>query len=134
MKAVESKALSLEIVAKHFQEWRSKKNKGERIPDRLWLESIALLSDYSLNRVARTLHLCGTDLKKRQHALSAPSGSRLAGSPEMTFVEIDHTLLVDAATRRNAVLELERPDGVRLRIQPQNAADTLALLDHFLRV
>jgi hypothetical protein len=31
-------------------------------------------------------------------------------------------------------MELERPDGVRLRIQPQTPADTLALLERFLRV
>ena len=133
MKAVESKTLTLETVAKHFQDWRSKKKKGERIPDRLWLESIALLSNYSLNRVARTLHLCADDIKKRQHALSAQSGLRTPSPSEMTFVEIDHTL-VDAATRRSAVLELERPDGVRLRIQPETVADALALFERYLRV
>ncbi len=133
MKAVESKTLTLETVAKHFQEWRGKKKKGERIPNRLWLESIALLGDYSLNRVARTLHLCAADIKKRQEALSSESSLTTPGSSEMTFVEIDHTL-VDAATRRNAVLELERPDGLRLRIQPQTPADTPALFERFLRV
>ncbi len=133
MKAVESKPLTLETVAKHFQDWRSKKEKGERIPDRLWLESIELLCDYSLNRVARTLHLCATDIKKRQHALSAQSGLTTPGSTGMTFVEIDPTG-VDAAAARTAVMELERADGLRLRIQPQTPADTLALFERFLRV
>ena len=133
MKAVESKTLTLETVAKHFQDWRSKKNKGERIPDRLWLESIELLCDHSLNRVARTLHLCTSDIKKRQHALSAQSGLTTPGSTGVTFVEIDPTG-VDAAAAPTALMELERPDGVRLRIQPQTPADTLALLERFLRV
>ena len=133
MKAVESKTLTLEAVAKHFQDWRSKKNKGERIPDRLWLESIELLCDYSLNRVARTLHLCATDIKKRQHASSAQSGLTTPGLTGVTFVEIDPTP-VAAAAARTAGMELERPDGVRLRIQPQTPADTLALLERFLRV
>jgi hypothetical protein len=133
MKAVESKTLTLEAVAKHFQEWRSKKKKGERIPDRLWLESIELLCDHSLNQVARTLHLCASDIKKRQHASSAQSGLTTPGLTGVTFVEIDPTP-VAAAAARTAGMELERPDGVRLRIQPQTPADTLALLERFLRV
>ncbi len=132
MKAVESKTLTLETVAKHFQEWRSKKKKGERIPDQLWSESIALLSDYSLNRIARSLHLCRADIKKRQDALSAEKSLTTPVSPEMTFVEIDRTL-VGAATVRAALMELERPDGLRLRIQPETPATTLALFERFLR-
>ena len=55
MKVLESKKLTLETVSKHFKEWRSKKKQGERIPQQLWSESIALLSDHSVNRIARTL-------------------------------------------------------------------------------
>ena len=132
MKAVESKALTLEAVAKHFQDWRSKKSKGEQIPDCLWLEIIELLCDHSLNRVARTLHLCAADIKKRQHALSAQSGLTTPGSTGVSFVEIDPTR-VAAAAARTAVMEVERPDGLRLRIEPQTPADTLALLERFLR-
>jgi hypothetical protein len=133
MKTVESKTLTLETVANHFQQWRSEKNKGERIPDRLWLESIALLSDHSLNRVARTLHLCAADIKKHQHALSAQSSLATPDSTEMTFVEIDRTR-VDAAVARGTLLELERADGIRLRVQAQSPADTLALFERFLRL
>ena len=132
MKAVESKTLTLETVAKHFQDWRNKRSKGERIPDRLWLESIELLSEYSLNRVAKTLHLCAADIKKRQHALSAQSGVTTPASTGVTFVEIDPSRVEAAA--RTAVMELERPDGVRLRIEPHTPAESLALLERFLRV
>ncbi len=132
MKTIESKTLTLETVTKHFEEWRSKKKPGERIPERLWSESIALLSDYSLNRIARTLHLCAKDIKKHRDALTAQSNLTLPAS-EMTFVEIDQPL-VGAAAAPTALLELQRPDGLRLRIQPATGADVLALVTCFMEV
>jgi hypothetical protein len=132
MKAIESKTLTLETVTKHFEEWRSNKKQGERIPDWLWSESVALLSDYSLNRIARTLHLCAKDIKKHRDALTAQSNLTLPAS-EMTFVEIDHPL-VGAAAAPTALLEVERPDGLRLRIQPTTGADVLALFTCFMEV
>ncbi len=132
MKAIESETLALETVTKHFEEWRSKKKKGEQIPDRLWSESVSLLTDYSLNRIARTLHLCAKDIKKHRDALSPQSALTTPGS-EITFVEIDQPLL-GAAAARTALMELERPDGLRLRIQPTTGADVLALVTRFMEV
>ncbi len=132
MKVIESKTLTLETVTKHFEEWRRIKKKGERIPDRLWSESVSLLSDYSLNRIARTLHLWAKDIKKHRDALSTQSNLTTSGS-KMTFVEIDQPLL-GAAAARTALMELERPDGLRLRIQPTTGADMLALVTRFMEV
>ena len=71
MKTKTSPPLTLEAVAKHFEQWRSNKKKGERIPESLWFEAIGLASDYPLSRVCRDLHLCATDLKRHQSALSS---------------------------------------------------------------
>jgi hypothetical protein len=133
MKVLESKKFTLETVSKHFEEWRSKKKKGERIPQQLWSESITLLSDHSLNRIARTLRLCPNDIKKHRDALTAQGGTTTPDSPAMTFIEIDQPL-VGATAAHTPLMELERPDGLRLRIQPANGADVLALAARFMEV
>jgi hypothetical protein len=71
VKTLTKPPLTLEAVADHFERWRSNKKKGERIPEALWFEAVGLVTDYPLSRVCRTLHLCATDLKRHQAALSA---------------------------------------------------------------
>ena len=51
----------------------------------------------------------------------------------MTFVEIDQSL-VGAAVAPMALLELQRPDGLRLCIQPATGTDVLALVTRFMEV
>jgi len=135
MKTKTSPPLTLEAVAKHFEQWRSNKKKGERIPESLWFEAIGLASDYPLSRVCRDLHLCATDLKRHQSALSSGK-ERAVSRSESSFVEIEHAM-VDQAIRPSArpvLMEMERPDGLRLRIQPTNSADMLALMARFMEV
>ena len=135
MKTKNTPSLTLEVVAEHFERWRSNKNKGERIPESLWVEAIELVSDYPFSRVCRALHLCATDLKRHQAALSADKELTVSGS-ERSFVEIDPAV-VDQAMRSGGtpvLIELERPDGLRLRIQPTNSADMLALMARFMEV
>ena len=137
MKSVEPKALTLEAVAERFEAWRRGKKKGERIPEGLWSEAIALLSDYSLSQVVRTLRLCGEDLKKRQAAFSASKSLERPPS-KMPFVEIERTLMAQAEvltqTAKPVLIELERTDGSRMRIhQAVSIAETLALVERFVR-
>ncbi len=133
MKAVVETRLTREEVAEHFEQWRSTKKKGEWIPERLWREAIGLLSDYSISEVGRTLRLSGTDLKRRQAELTQDKHSGRCDA-EMAFVEIDHRL-VDRSVRPSPgalLVELERPDGVRLRIQGTKGVDVPALVGRFL--
>lgn len=60
--------LTLETVAEHFSDWRSKKKRGERIPEPLWSEAIALVDRYSISQVTRRLRLSGQDLNRRRGA------------------------------------------------------------------
>ena len=133
MKTITRHPLALEEVADHFEQWRSNKKKGERISEDLWLEAIGLVSDYPLSQVCRALRLCATDLKRHQAALSA--GKELAvPQSKKSFVEIDRGI-VDQAMRPSAtavLMEIKRPDGLRLRIQPTNSADMLALMARFM--
>ena len=58
--------LTLEEVAEHFEDWRRQKRTGERIPEQLWSEAIALVEEYGLSQVTRRLRLSGRDLNKRR--------------------------------------------------------------------
>ena len=126
-------ALSLEEVGKHFEQWRRTKEKGERIPERLWNEAVGLLEVYSLFEVTRTLRLDWVKLKRRWRSPDAVMGRERAGGA-MAFVEID-TSVVDQTPMPSpggVVIELERADGLRLRLSRAERTDMLALLERFM--
>ncbi len=127
--------LTLEEAAEHFEQWRKSKKKGERIPEQLWSEAIALVGTYGVSQVTRTLRLSGTDLNKRRGIIG--TGKRRAGTGGKTaFVEVDPGLVDQALGPQASAawMELERPDGLRLRIGPTGGADLLAVLDRFVGV
>ena len=131
MKAASESALTLEEVAKHFKQWRNVKKKGERIPQHLWNEAVELVGPYAVSQVTRTLRLSGTDLNKRRGIIGT-GRCRRGADGGTAFVEVEPTLVgqalgADAGARW---LELERPDGLRLRIQ---GADLLAVVERFMR-
>lgn len=131
MKGPIGSTLTLEEVAKHFKQWRSVKKKGERIPEPLWNEAVGLVGTYAVSQVTRALRLSGTDLNKRRGVIG--TGRRRRGSDGGTaFVELDRALVGQALGPDASApwMELERPDGLRLRIQ---GADLLALVEHFMR-
>jgi hypothetical protein len=61
---------------------------------------------------------------------------RRAPSAERAFVEIDRALVDQAAEPAGGAvwMELQRPDGLRLRIRPTHGVDLLALVDRFMGV
>jgi hypothetical protein len=125
--------LTLKEVAEHFKQWRSVKKKGERIPDHLWSEAVGLIGTYGISQVTGTLHLSGTDLNKHR-GINGTGRRRRGSGGETAFVEIDRTL-VDQALGPEATtvwMELERPDGLRLRIQSTQGANMLALAERFM--
>ena len=134
MKAANRSPLALEAVAKHFEQWRERKKKGERIPEQLWREAIDLVDHYGVSQVTRTLRLSGTDLNKRR-GIVGNGQRRHKPSSTSAFVEVEPTVVEQAmapSADAAAWMELERPDGFRLRIRPTGGADLLALMDRFL--
>jgi hypothetical protein len=133
MKALNDPALTLEAVARHFEQWRRNKRPGERIPERLWNEAASLVGAYSASKVTRTLRLSATDLNKRRGGIETVnrqgSGNSKAAFVEVAPEAIEQTLRPSSTT---AWMELERPDGLRLRIGPGSGADLLAVLDRFV--
>ena len=128
--------LTLEEVAVHFEDWRREKQKGERIPDQLWSEAIALVEDDGLSQVTRRLRLSGRDLNRRRGIVgSGPRRARRAEQPA-AFVELAPEVVAQAQRRActPASLELIRPDGLRLRIEPGDGMDARTVLERFLEV
>ena len=132
--AIES-PLTLEEVAAHFERWRKHKKKGERIPEQLWKEAVSLVESYGVSQVARTLRLGGRDLNRRRQMIQANRTAQSSGEEtETAFVEVDPTVMEQAPESPAGALwmELERPDGLRLRIRPSAGMDLLGLIDCFL--
>ena len=127
--------LTLPEVAEHFQQWRSMKQPGERIPDQLWREAISLVGTYGITQITRTLHLSSTDFNKHRRFIEADQRQPDAAGAT-AFVEINPQRMDRAPEPAASAgwLELERPDGLRLRIHPTQSAELLALVERFMGV
>lgn len=119
---------ALTQLTHHFAQWRhSRRTPRGRIPQELWVQAVALTATLSVTRVATQLGLTPHALKKRREALNGTVTPR-PSPPAPHFVEV-------AATWRTPATEVEiqRPDGARLRIMYSDAAPTLVpLLQTFL--
>ena len=135
MNARTEPTLTLNEVAKHIEQWRSHKKNGERIPQQLWNEALGLVSTYGVSQVSRTLRLSYTDLNKRLRIVEAEQ-RRQSPVEETAFVQIDPALVeqVPGPDAGAGWMELERPDGLRLRMRPTHGADMLALVERFMEV
>jgi hypothetical protein len=113
-------------VANRFEEWRqTRTTRAEPMPQHLWEQAIALTSTLPMTRVATRLRVSGGELKKRcaAHHAAQPAPASTA----LRFVEVTATPgrpTPPAGTE----IELQRPDGTRLRIhtyEPQFPVATL---------
>ena len=120
--------LTLEEVAAHFAQWRGEKKRGERIPEHLWSEAIALVDSYGVSQVTRTLRLSGQDLNRRR-GIASSGQPRRRGGRQPSFVEVDPAVVAQATAAR---MELIRADGLRLRIEPGEGIDALIVLERFM--
>jgi hypothetical protein len=101
-------------VADCFDTWRqTRPSRATPIPHHLWEHAIALTALFPLTHVARRLRVSGGALKKRcaaHHAAqSAPASTALG------FVDVTATPVWPLPTAGTEI-ELQRPDGTRLRI------------------
>jgi len=120
----------LDQLAGQFEHWRrTRSHPSERIPQRLWKQAAALARVLPYSRVAQHVRVSPSDLKKH---MATPRDSRSAPSPR--FVEVPPTPAWPPATQALEV-ELERPDGARLRLRcPASTSPVTALVRAFLEV
>ena len=114
-------------VADRFAHWRQTRTTPvEPIPPYLWEQAIALTTMFSITRVATRLQVSGDELKKRcaahHSALSAPASRAALG-----FVEVPTAPAWPLPTSVIEI-ELQRPDGARLRIAAHEAQLSLTVL------
>ncbi len=117
---------ALEHVAEQFTHWRQTRAKArERIPRALWTQAVSLTRILPISRVAKRLGLYLTDLKKRR-AGKPPAVAVPATPAPLTFVEVT----APAAPPRPLGIEVEvqRPDGARLRLTAGEATAALTAL------
>jgi len=118
----------LRHVIQQFAQWRqSRTTPRGRIPKALWAQAVTLAQVLPCARVAKQLGLTPHALKRRREAM----GHTLALPPPRPF---PHFVEVAPAWRSpTAEVEVQRPDGTRLRITYSEAAPALVpLLQTFL--
>lgn len=110
-----------------FDGWRRSRDRSWRIPERLWSKAVKLAGVYGVCRTAQVLRLDYNALKKRVRGSASEVSSSRAGDPG--FVE----LLAPTAGVPESVVELEEPDGTKLRVHVKGgqAADVVALVRSF---
>jgi hypothetical protein len=114
---------ALQQLAEQFTHWRQSRRTpyGPRIPEALWTETIRLVQFLPLTRVAKALHLKPHALKRRSGRGTTPV---TPPAPDVPFVEVS----LGAPRAATTEVEIQRPDGMRLRIRYRDAAPALASL------
>jgi hypothetical protein len=119
---------ALAHLTQHFAQWRqTRRTPRARVPQGLWARAVALTTTFPVSRVAKQLGLTPQALKRRRDALNRPLAPTALPSPP-PFVEV-------AAPWRTPATEVEvqRPDGTRLRITYSDTSPALVpLLQTFL--
>ncbi len=119
---VSSVEQELDELSGRFAHWRATRaSDQERIPQALWDEAVKISRQLPNSRVAKALRLSPGELKRRRLAQQTEASSEaIKAAPG--FVELKPVWPASGACRASAEVELERPDGARLRIhyrQPQ---------------
>lgn len=124
---------ALADLAEQFDQWRrSRATAQERIPQPLWDQAVVLTTVLPCSQVAKRLRLSPTDLKKQCRARQGFLGVE-ATSPRPGFIEVTTPAFGTAAAPSATLIEVERPDGARLRLHYRTAPPPLAtVLQAFL--
>jgi hypothetical protein len=116
---------ALSQLAGRFAHWRrTRASRQERIPDALWAEAVALTQTLPVGRVARRCRLSPSDLKARCHT-HPPALSTL---PSPAFVELPVAQMSPPPADERMLVELERPDGARMRLRYHHTPPPLSQL------
>jgi len=111
----------LERTRDRFENWRRGRRLGARIPQRLWNAAVNMARSYGVHRAASTLGLDYYSLKKRveEHDADAPRAAKTDPDENLPrFLE----LVPAPMGATECILELEQPNGAKLRVHLKGAA------------
>jgi len=109
----------LESVQYQFEKWReTRKNPREPIPGYLWAAAVRLLNQYSINQIARALHLNYNELKKRMPGQKSVANKKTSSAP--FFVELDWQRNFPPS---ECLIEMEDASGSVMRMSFKGQAD-----------
>ena len=110
MRNVELSPITVADVRERVELWRRTRKRQTAMPEELWLVAVEVARRAGVSQVARVAGLDYDRLKQRMLA------QRLSSRGAAGFVEV----ALDGADARSTigecVVELERPDGTRMRI------------------
>jgi hypothetical protein len=109
---------------RRLEDWRSHRQRGDRIPERFWMLAVRLVDRHGVSRTAMALRLDYYGLKERAEAASSKSP---ANGP--AFVELPSPVMVG----KRCLVELESAAGARMRVEMVgfDATDVEALARSF---
>ena len=133
MKTVSQAEQALAELAERFTHWRRHRaHRHERIPAPLWDQAVVLSEVLPNGQVARALGLSATDLKNRRLAQQTQVPPPAPGNAPQ-FIEVTP---VGAAGELGGFsgpqVELERPDGWRMRLCGATAGELGELVRVFM--
>ena len=112
-------------LAARFQNWRHRRTTpSDPLPQSLWEQAVALTTVLSVSRVAQGIGVSWGTLKKRCTTQPSPAAEPCT---TLGFVEVPTPAAWPVPTPETEI-ELQRRDGVRLRIRSSEAHLPLAAL------
>ena len=106
--SVPAVAPELAQTAAALARWRERAPEGARIPEALWSQAVALAATHGVSKVAVTLRLDYTRLKRRVAAAGAPPSA----PPDFVALTLDLPARTPGCT-----LVLSHPAGQSLRLE-----------------
>ena len=111
----DSISAELAAVQQQFAQWRANRQRGARIPARLWNLAAQVAAKYGVSRTKSVLQLDYYSLKKHlQRAPARRAGKTPRISDQPTFLELAPSPLANSA---ECVIEFQDGAGASLRIQ-----------------
>ena len=114
----------LDDIKREFTKWRMNRNGKKHIPERLWNLVVNLPESYSVHEITKTLGLDWRKVKKLRENVKSES---VPVSP-LPFIEISPSHF-DQETE----VEVERPDGGKMRFKVRSVEDVNSLVHSFLK-
>ena len=119
-------ALTLDDVANRFEQWRSVKRQGQKIPAELWELAKPLKGSYKIGHIAQRLHV-STSQMRREGLIPPSTRKKRQSSENKKFVNIPiASILPPAGSEFQSSVVLKRADGMQLTLT-QPSTEHLAL-------